>query len=64
MPALRLGREPHVLADAQARKKVGELERASEAEPRALRRAQMRDVLAVDHDGAVGGGQLPDIRLK
>ena len=34
---LGLGREPHVLADAEAGKKVGELKRAPEAEPRALR---------------------------
>ena len=55
---LRLDGEPHVLGDAEARKEIGQLERAAEAEPGALRRAQAGHVLPVDQDRAVGGAQL------
>ena len=54
----RLGREPHVLEHAERGEEIGELERAPEAEPRALRRAERGDVDAVDEDFAAGRAQL------
>src|SRR6185312_16981402 len=53
-----LGREAHVLGHTETGKKVGELKRAAEPKPGALRGAQAGDVLAANQDGALRGGQL------
>ena len=49
---LGLRREAHVFDHAEIGEQIGELKRAPDAEPRALRRAELRDVGAVDEDGA------------
>src|SRR5271166_3820799 len=54
-----LNGEPHVFGDAEARKEIGELKRAPEPEPRALRRAEAGRFASVDQDSAVGRAQLP-----
>ena len=48
----RLAREADILGDAQLGKEVRELKRPPEPQPRALRRAEPRDIDAAHRDGA------------
>src|SRR6185437_17054428 len=55
---LRLGREAHVLGHTETGKKVGELKRAPEPKPGALRGAQAGDILARDQHRPAGSCEL------